>query len=54
VFYFQESMSVGRWVGFGLVWLALMILTATGMARAGSQRRGVRARREAQLDATEI
>ena len=24
--YFHESMSTGRWVGFGLVWLALVIM----------------------------
>lgn len=30
VFYFGEQMSTGRWIGFGLVWAALMVLT-TGM-----------------------
>ena len=32
--YFGESMSTGRWVGFGLVWLALMIMTVDGLRRA--------------------
>ena len=39
VFYFGEDMSPGRWVGFGLVWLALMILTVHGVHGAGSRRR---------------
>jgi chloramphenicol-sensitive protein RarD len=30
VFYFGEQMSTGRWIGFGLVWAAVMVLT-TGM-----------------------
>jgi chloramphenicol-sensitive protein RarD len=34
VLYFGESMSVGRWIGFGLVWLALVILTADGVRAA--------------------
>ncbi len=46
VFYFGESMSVGRWVGFGLVWLALMILTGHGMVRAGTNRKAGRLRAE--------
>ncbi|MFP5284033.1 MAG: EamA family transporter RarD [Actinomycetes bacterium] len=37
--YFGEQMSPGRWAGFALVWLALMILTGTActapVARAG-------------------
>jgi len=39
VLYFHETMSLGRWIGFGLVWLALMILTGYGMARASANRR---------------
>ena len=39
VTYFGEDMSPARWVGFGLVWLALMILTAHGIHGAGSRRR---------------
>ena len=31
---FGEDMSVGRWVGFALVWLALVILTAHGISQA--------------------
>ena len=34
VLYFGESMSLGRWVGFGLVWLALVILTVHGVRAA--------------------
>jgi len=40
VLYFHESMSTGRWVGFALVWVALLILTAYGLRQA---RRGRRA-----------
>ncbi len=36
--YFGESMSPGRWVGFGLVWLALIIMTTDGLVRAGRNR----------------
>ncbi len=36
--YFHESMSPGRWVGFGLVWLALVIMTTDGLRRARRQR----------------
>jgi chloramphenicol-sensitive protein RarD len=32
--YFGESMSPGRWVGFGLVWLALVVMSADGLLRA--------------------
>jgi len=39
VFYFHEDMSAGRWVGFGLVWLALMVMTGHGIHRAGGSRR---------------
>ncbi len=34
VSYFGESMSPGRWIGFGLVWLALVILAGHGVGRA--------------------
>ncbi len=40
VLYFHEQMSTGRWIGFGLVWLALMIMTGEGIRRATAQRRG--------------
>ncbi|RYZ31428.1 MAG: EamA family transporter RarD [Propionibacteriaceae bacterium] len=36
--YFGESMSPGRWVGFGLVWLALVIMTTDGLRRARRNR----------------
>jgi chloramphenicol-sensitive protein RarD len=32
-------MSAGRWVGFGLVWLALMIMSGHGLHRANASRR---------------
>jgi chloramphenicol-sensitive protein RarD len=32
-------MSLARWIGFALVWLALVILTAHGIRRARSARR---------------
>ena len=41
VLYFDESMSVGRWIGFALVWLALVILTAYGIRQARLARRPV-------------
>ncbi len=28
VLYFHESMPAGRWIGFGLVWVALVLFTA--------------------------
>jgi chloramphenicol-sensitive protein RarD len=34
VVYFGEAMSPARWVGFGLVWLALMVLSTYGLLRA--------------------
>jgi len=39
VLYFGETMSLGRWIGFGLVWIALVILTAYGLHRARLARR---------------
>lgn len=36
--YFGESMSPGRWVGFSLVWLALLIMTTDGLLRARRNR----------------
>ena len=39
VVYFGESMSPVRWIGFGLVWLALVILTAHGVRAARQSRR---------------
>jgi chloramphenicol-sensitive protein RarD len=37
--YFGEQMSVGRWIGFALVWIALVILTAHGIRTARASRR---------------
>lgn len=42
VWYFHEDMSPGRWAGFGLVWVALMIMTGHGLHRAGARRRRAR------------
>ncbi len=39
VLYFHEVMSTGRWVGFGLVWLALMLLSGDGIHRASRRAR---------------
>ena len=39
VLYFGETMSPGRWVGFALVWLALVILTVYGVRQARRSRR---------------
>jgi chloramphenicol-sensitive protein RarD len=39
VVYFGEAMSPARWVGFGLVWLALMVLSTYGVVRARQDRR---------------
>jgi chloramphenicol-sensitive protein RarD len=39
ILYFNETMSTGRWIGFGCVWLALMLLTGAGIARSGVNRR---------------
>jgi len=41
VLYFGEDMSLGRWIGFGLVWVALLILTGYGLHRARLSRRTV-------------
>ena len=39
VWYFDEDMSTARWLGFGCVWVALMLLTLGGIAQAGINRR---------------
>ncbi|HZA03328.1 MAG TPA: EamA family transporter RarD [Propionibacteriaceae bacterium] len=39
VLYFGETMSVGRWIGFALVWVALVILTVYGVRQARRARR---------------
>jgi chloramphenicol-sensitive protein RarD len=44
VFYRHEEMSPGRWVGFGIVWVALVIFTYEALAYRRSQlRRAVEA-----------
>jgi chloramphenicol-sensitive protein RarD len=39
VLYFRESMSPGRWAGFTLVWIALMIISVHAVLRARRSRR---------------
>ena len=39
VLYFGEQMSTWRWVGFGLVWVALMLMSGHGLHRANANRR---------------
>lgn len=39
VLYFGEAMSPARWAGFALIWVALVILSANGLARASATRR---------------
>ncbi|MGN6444445.1 EamA family transporter RarD [Amnibacterium sp.] len=41
VAFLHEAMSVGRWVGFGLVWLALAVLIGEGVVRGRSRRPAV-------------
>lgn len=36
----HEPMTVGRWIGFGLVWAALIVLTADSLVAARRPRRG--------------
>jgi chloramphenicol-sensitive protein RarD len=43
VLYFRENMSPGRWVGFALVWLALVILSGFGVRGATVRRRSLAA-----------
>ena len=35
----HEDMPLERWIGFGLVWVALIVLTADAMATGRAQRR---------------
>ncbi|GAB3041848.1 EamA family transporter RarD [Sediminivirga luteola] len=44
VFVFRETMDTGRWIGFSLVWLALVLLTAD-MIRTNRRARAVVARK---------
>lgn len=34
VFYFKEAMSTGRWIGFALVWVALMVISVQAVMAA--------------------
>ncbi len=43
VVYYKETMSPARWIGFGLVWVALMVLTTYGLRQAQRDRRQRRA-----------
>lgn len=38
VFYFREAMSTGRWVGFTLVWVALMVISVQAIMAARRSR----------------
>lgn len=42
VFYFHEAMSTGRWAGFTLVWIALVIITIDGLRRIRRKPKQVR------------
>lgn len=42
VLYFHEVMSAGRWVGFALVWIALVIITIDGLRRIRRKPKQVR------------
>lgn len=39
VWYFAEVMSPARWIGFGCVWVALMLLTGAGIVSSSAARR---------------
>ncbi|WP_432559870.1 EamA family transporter RarD [Granulicoccus sp. GXG6511] len=39
VFYFREAMSTGRWIGFALVWVALMVISVQAVLAARRSRR---------------
>jgi chloramphenicol-sensitive protein RarD len=39
VWHFHEVMSPARWLGFGCVWVALMLLAGLGIAQSGATRR---------------
>jgi chloramphenicol-sensitive protein RarD len=39
VFYFKEAMSTGRWIGFTLVWVALMIISVQAVSAMRRSRR---------------
>jgi chloramphenicol-sensitive protein RarD len=37
----HETMPVGRWIGFGLIWLALAVFSGDALRRAGVDRAAV-------------
>ena len=39
VLYFHEQVSTGRWIGFGIVWLALLVLTVGSLNSVRRRRR---------------
>jgi chloramphenicol-sensitive protein RarD len=45
ILFFHEPMPAMRWVGFGLIWLALALFTAESLRYRQRQRRQLRARR---------
>ena len=38
-----EALPLSRWIGFGLVWIALVLLTLDGLRAAGARRTAIRA-----------
>ena len=44
ILFFHEPMPAMRWVGFGLIWLALALFTAESLRHRQQQRRRLRAR----------
>lgn len=53
VFLDHEPMPAVRWLGFGLVWVALAVLSADGLLGAGRRRSRRRALMEVAVDAAE-
>jgi len=45
VFVFGESVPLARWIGFALVWMALLLLTTDSIRRSQARRRSLRAQR---------
>lgn len=46
VFVFREAVSQARWIGFGLVWIALILLTIDTFRKTAIRRRQLKARLE--------
>ena len=53
VLWFHEAMPTYRWVGFALVWVALVIMTADALRTAGKQRAATGAHAPAVRSATD-